>query len=157
RGHLSSRPRAVFRLARAGGRGRRRHPHGGRATSPFQAMRAWPVRATMTTVSPEPETTAHERALALAGRAHATLSRFLAGPAGPWTLAIVLALAAVLQLALNGGPGAQTSVVGNLLATLPLALARRRLLLAAALITLGTLSLFADTAASLTLAGIAGQ
>jgi signal transduction histidine kinase len=112
----------------------------------------------MTTVSPEPpETTTDERALALAGRALASARRLLEGPDGPWTQAIVLALAAVLQLALSGEPGAQSSVIGNLLATLPLALARRRLLVAAWLVTCGTLLLFVDAAASLTLAGIAAQ
>ena len=109
-------------------------------------------------VSPEPpETSADERVLALAGRALASARRLLAGPDGPWTLAILLALAAVLQLALSGEPGAQSSVIGNLLATLPLALAQRRLLVAAWLVTLGTLLLFADDAASLTLAGIVAQ
>jgi signal transduction histidine kinase len=112
----------------------------------------------MTFVSPEPpETTADERALALAGSALASGRRLLAGPDGPWTLAIVLALAAVLQLALSGEPGAQTSVIGNLLATLPLALARRSLLAAAWLVTFGTLWLFGDAAASLTLGGVVAQ
>jgi signal transduction histidine kinase len=112
----------------------------------------------MTTVSPEPpETTADERALALAGRALASARRLLAGPDGPWTLAIVLALGALLQLALSGEPGRESSMIGNLLATLPLALARRSLLPAAWMVTFGTLVLLSDTNASLTLAGIVAQ
>jgi signal transduction histidine kinase len=79
----------------------------------------------------------------------------LAGPDGPWTLAIALALAALLQLALvqNG----ENSIIANLLATLPLALARRRLLLAAWLTTAGTWLVIADGGASFTLAGITAQ
>ena len=42
------------------------------------------------------QSTAEERALALAVRALASARRLLAGPDGPWTLAIVLALGAVL-------------------------------------------------------------
>jgi signal transduction histidine kinase len=112
----------------------------------------------MTTVSPEPaQPTADERALALAGRALASARRLLAGPDGPWTAAVVLALAALLQLALSGEPGRESSIIGNLIATLPLALARRRLLPAAWLVSIGTLLLFSDTTASLTLAGIVAQ
>jgi signal transduction histidine kinase len=79
----------------------------------------------------------------------------LAGPDGPWTLAIALALAALLQLALvqNG----ESSIVANLAATLPVALARRKLLLAAWLTTAGTWLVIANSGASFTLAGIAAQ
>jgi signal transduction histidine kinase len=112
----------------------------------------------MTTVSPEPaQPTADERALALAGRALASARRLLAGPDGPWTAAVVLALAALLQLALSGEPGRESSIIGNLIATLPLGLVRRRLLPAAWLVSIGTLLLFSDTTASLTLAGIVAQ
>jgi signal transduction histidine kinase len=81
--------------------------------------------------------------------------RHLAGPDGPWTLAIVLALAALLQLALIDG--GETSVIANLLETLPLAMTRRRLLPAAWLIVLGTWLLIADSSSSFTFAGIAAQ
>jgi signal transduction histidine kinase len=81
--------------------------------------------------------------------------RHLAGPDGPWTLAIVLSLGALLQLSLaEGNP---TSVVANLLETLPLALTRRRLLPAAWLVALGTWMLIADHLSSFTLAGITAQ
>jgi signal transduction histidine kinase len=79
----------------------------------------------------------------------------LAGPDGPWTLAIALSLAALLQLALIAG--GEQSVIANLLATLPLALARQRLLPAAWLTTAGTWLVIADSGASFTLAGIAAQ
>jgi signal transduction histidine kinase len=79
----------------------------------------------------------------------------LAGPDGPWTLALALSLAALLQLALIAG--GEQSVIANLLATLPLALARRSLLPAAWLTTAGTWLVIADSGASFTLAGIAAQ
>jgi signal transduction histidine kinase len=81
--------------------------------------------------------------------------RHLAGPDGPWTLAIALALAALLQLALVDG--GQNSVIANLMATVPLALARRRPLLAAWLVTAGTWFIIADGTALFTIGGIAAQ
>jgi signal transduction histidine kinase len=81
--------------------------------------------------------------------------RHLAGPDGPLTLGIVLALAALLQLAL--ARRGDIAVVANLLQTLPLALARRRLLPAAWLVVVGTLFLIADSESSFTVAGIVGQ
>jgi signal transduction histidine kinase len=117
--------------------------------SPVRAMRARPPRARMTSMSPErPETGAGEQALAAA-------RRHLTGPDGPWTLAVVLALAALLQLALvDGGEG---SVIANLMATLPLALARRRPLVAAWLVTFGTWLVIADSGALFTVGGIVAQ
>jgi signal transduction histidine kinase len=81
--------------------------------------------------------------------------RHLAGPDGPLTLATAFALAALLQLSLVRD--AELSIVGNLLATLPLALTRRRLLPAAWLITAGTWLVIADDGAVFTVAGIAAQ
>jgi signal transduction histidine kinase len=88
-------------------------------------------------------------------RAFDAVRGHLAGPDGPWTLAIVLALAALLQLALV--EGGEQSIIANLLATLPLALSRQRLLPAAWLTTAGTWLVIADSGASFTLAGIAAQ
>jgi signal transduction histidine kinase len=79
----------------------------------------------------------------------------LAGPDGPWTLALALSLAALLQLALV--EGGEQSILANLAQTLPLALARRRLLTAAWLTTAGSWLVIADSGASFTLAGIAAQ
>jgi signal transduction histidine kinase len=81
--------------------------------------------------------------------------RHLAGPDGPWTLALALSLAALLQLSLI--QGGESSIIANLLETLPVALARRRLLLAAWMTTAGTWLVLADPTASFTLAGIAAQ
>jgi signal transduction histidine kinase len=81
--------------------------------------------------------------------------RHLAGPDGPWTLAIALSLGALLQLSLI--EGGENSIIANLLETLPLALTRRRLLPAAWMTTAGTWLVLADDVASFTLAGIAAQ
>ena len=78
-----------------------------------------------------------------------------AGPDGPLTPAIALALVALLQLALVSG--GETSIPANLLATLPLALTRRVLLPAAWMITAGTWLIIADSGAVFTVAGIAAQ
>jgi signal transduction histidine kinase len=88
-------------------------------------------------------------------RALEAARRHLAGPDGPWTLAVALSLAALLQLSLI--QDGERSIIGNLLATLPLALTRRRLLPAAWLTTAGTWLILADPTASFTLAGIAAQ
>jgi signal transduction histidine kinase len=81
--------------------------------------------------------------------------RHLAGPDGPWTLAIALTLGALLQLSLI--EGGENSIIANLLETLPLALTRRRLLPAAWMTTAGTWLVLADDVASFTIAGIAAQ
>jgi signal transduction histidine kinase len=81
--------------------------------------------------------------------------RRLAGPDGPLTLAIALALGALLQLALVSG--GETSIPGNLVQTLPLALTRRALLPAAWAVTAGSWMLIADSGAMFTVAGVAAQ
>src|SRR6266508_2653903 len=81
--------------------------------------------------------------------------RHLAGPDGPWTLAIALSLCALVQLSLI--EGGEDSIIANLLETLPLALTRRRLLPAAWMTTAGTWLVLADDVASFTLAGIVAQ
>jgi signal transduction histidine kinase len=88
-------------------------------------------------------------------RALDAVRRVLAGPDGPLALAVVLALGALLQLALIDG--GESSIIPNLLATMPLALTARRVLPAAWLITLGTWLVIADGTAVFTLGGIAGQ
>src|SRR5262245_53197136 len=52
--------------------------------------------------------------------------RFLAGPDGPLAVALVLALAAMLQVT-SETEKAESAMIANLLATLPLALLRRHL------------------------------
>ena len=79
----------------------------------------------------------------------------MADPDRPWVLAIVLAFAAMLQLAL--ADAYQNSVVANLLATLPLGLIRRQVLIAAWLVTAGTWLVLADGDAIATFGGLASQ
>ncbi|HKE79422.1 MAG TPA: hypothetical protein VKB54_08945, partial [Solirubrobacteraceae bacterium] len=88
-------------------------------------------------------------------RAFDAARRLLADPDRPWVLAIVLAFAAMLQLAL--ADAYQNSVVANLLATLPLGLIRRQVLVAAWLVTAGTWFVLADSDAIATFGGLASQ
>jgi signal transduction histidine kinase len=115
--------------------------------------------APMDSARPEPPAV-RERAQALGEGVLAAVRRILEGPDGPLALAIVLALAALLQLALfTAGDGDLTgSMVVNLLATLPIALMRRRRLLVAAwVVTLATCLALVDVMTSLTLAALVAQ
>jgi signal transduction histidine kinase len=83
--------------------------------------------------------TLYGAAAAWAARAFGATRRTLAGPDGPAAAALLLAGAALLQVLLFVHPGEQiAAMVANLLATLPLALVRRRLLVAAWVVTLFT-------------------
>jgi signal transduction histidine kinase len=113
----------------------------------------------MDSARPEPPVV-RERAQALGESALAAGQRILDGPDGPLALAIVLALAALLQLTLfTAGDGELAgSMVINLLATLPIALMRwRRLLVAAWVVTLATCFALVDVMTSLTLAALVAQ
>jgi signal transduction histidine kinase len=88
-------------------------------------------------------------------RALEAARRLLADPDRPWVLAGVLAFAALLQLALSNAY--QNSVFANLLATVPLVLVRRRPLVAAWLVTVGTWFILADSTAIATFGGLASQ
>jgi signal transduction histidine kinase len=114
--------------------------------------------ASMDSVRPEPPAV-RERAQALGARALAAGRRIMEGPDGPLTLAIALALAALLQVVLftDDNAGRTGSMVVNLLVTLPVALTRRRLLPAAWVVTLATCWAIADPVASLTLAAVVAQ
>jgi signal transduction histidine kinase len=115
--------------------------------------------APMDSARPEPPVV-RERAHALGESALAAGQRILDGPDGPLALAIVLALAALLQLTLfTAGDGELAgSMVINLLATLPIALMRwRRLLVAAWVVTLATCFAVVDVMTSLTLAALVAQ
>jgi signal transduction histidine kinase len=115
--------------------------------------------APMDSARPEPPAV-RERTQALGERVLAAVRRILDGPDGPLALAIVLALAALLQLALfSAGDGDLAgSMVANLLATLPIALMRRRRLLVAAwVVTLATFLALVDVMTSLTLAALVAQ
>ena len=113
----------------------------------------------MDSAHPEPPVV-RERAQALGESALAAGQRILDGPDGPLALAIVLALAALLQLTLfaAGDVDLAGSMVINLLATLPIALMRwRRLLVAAWVVTLATCLALVDVMTSLTLAALVAQ
>jgi signal transduction histidine kinase len=94
----------------------------------------------------------------LALQLEAFVKRFLAGPDGVFGATAVLAVAAVLQTALFAVTG-ERAVAGfyALLATLPLLLARRRPLLAAALITFATFSVLVLNPKWMTLGGLVAQ
>jgi signal transduction histidine kinase len=80
--------------------------------------------------------------------------RVFAGPDGPLALALVLALAAMAEITLHADDVA-AAMIANLLATLPLALVRRRLAWAAGLIVVGVLFAVADGGAP-TIAALIG-
>ena len=104
------------------------------------------------------ETPAVDRVHAIALRAFGAGQRVLAGPDGMLLLAIGLALAALLQIALFGDAEERGSaILMNLIGTLPLALAPRRLLPAAALVTLATCVEISDPEASTTAGGLIAQ
>jgi signal transduction histidine kinase len=88
-------------------------------------------------------------------RALEAARRLLADPDRPWALAIVLAFAAMLQLAI--ADAYQSSFVANLIATLPLGLIRRQVLVAAWLVTAGTWLVLADSDSIATFGGLASQ
>jgi signal transduction histidine kinase len=108
--------------------------------------------------SAPPETQAIERVHVLAGRALGAGRRILAAPDGMLLAAIVLALAALLQIAvLTDEPDRGTAILTNLIGTLPLALAPRRLLLAAAFVTFATCVELADGGPAATAGGLIAQ
>jgi signal transduction histidine kinase len=94
-----------------------------------------------------------EQAAAVLYRAAARGRRILAGPDGPLALALVLALVAMLEVSIYANDVAP-AMAANLLATLPLALVRRRPAVAAALPVLGVLVAISDEEGALTIAGL---
>jgi signal transduction histidine kinase len=92
----------------------------------------------------------------LLGRATAATRRILAGPDGPLAAALVLALVAMAEVTLYAETiEIEVAMIANLLATLPLALVRRRLAWAAVTIVLGVLVALSDDG-TLTIAGLLG-
>ena len=80
--------------------------------------------------------------------------RAFAGPDGPLGLALVLALLAMAEITIHAEDVA-AAMIANLLATLPLALVRKRLAWAAALVSVGVLFAVADGGAP-TIAALVG-
>jgi len=84
--------------------------------------------------------------------------RVVLGPDGPLALAIVLALAALVQVALTQDDSMRAgAMVTALIATLPIALVRRSLVLSAVLVTVGTLLSLAAEPHVVTLGAIVAQ
>lgn len=106
---------------------------------------------TMSTASDDPL----EQAADLLARAATAGRRILAGPDGPLALALVLALVAMAEVTIAAGE-VGTAMVANLLATLPLALIRRGLPLAAGIIVFGVVLAVSDASGTLTIAGLLG-
>lgn len=91
----------------------------------------------------------------LAARAGKDARRVLAGPDGPLAFALVLGLVAMLEVTLYAdeiGP----AMIANLVATLPLALARRHPAWATGAVVLGVIVAISSEESALTIAALAG-
>jgi signal transduction histidine kinase len=97
-------------------------------------------------------TEATERARIALARGAEPVRRVWRGPNGPLVLALVLGVTAMLEVSARGD--AVYPIVPNLLATVPLALAREQLAWAAGLVVSGVLLALADASGTLTLSGI---
>ena len=87
----------------------------------------------------------------MVARAGAAAQRLLSRPDAPLVAALVLALLATIEVSLRADD-VGTALLANLLATLPIALARQRLPWAAATIVLGVVIALSGDTALLTLA-----
>jgi signal transduction histidine kinase len=90
---------------------------------------------------------------ALLARAAAGARRIFSGPDGPLTLALALALITTAEVTLYTEE-VPAALIGNLLATLPLALVRKRLPWAATMVVLGAVLALAE--GTLTISGLFG-
>ena len=91
-------------------------------------------------------------------RALRAAHRVVLGPDGPLVLAIVLALAALVQVAVTQDDSMRAgAMLTALIATLPIALVRRSLVLSATLVTFGTLLSLAAEPHVVTLGAIVAQ
>ena len=94
-----------------------------------------------------------EQALSILSRLAEEARRVLAGPDGPLALALVLGLVAMLEVTLYTD-AIGSAMVANLLATVPLALSRSRIWLAAPVIVFGVLLAIGDPESTLTIAAV---
>jgi signal transduction histidine kinase len=102
--------------------------------------------------------TALARASATLAGSWSAIGRALARPDGPLAAALVLAGAALVEVNLyREGSGREVAILLNLCATGPLALAPRRVVLAAAAITAATVVVVSQPEPTYTVAGIIGQ
>jgi signal transduction histidine kinase len=96
-----------------------------------------------------------ERAWATLVRVGAATQRLLSRPDGPLAVALLLALAAIVEVAFRA-EDVGSAMIANLLATLPIALVRQRLAWAAGAIVLGVVVALSGDTALLTVAGAVG-
>ena len=96
-----------------------------------------------------------EQAFSLLSRLAEEARRVLAGPDGPLALALVLGLVAMLEVTLYTD-AIGSALIANLLATVPLALSRTRIWLAAPVIVFGVLLAIGDPESTLTIAAVLG-
>jgi signal transduction histidine kinase len=96
-----------------------------------------------------------EQALSILSRLAEEARRVLAGPDGPLALALVLGLVAMLEVTLYTD-AIGSALIANLLATVPLAMSRTRIWLAAPLIVFGVLLAIGDPESTLTIAAVLG-
>ena len=94
-----------------------------------------------------------EQALSILSRLAEEARRVLAGPDGPLALALVLGLVAMLEVTLYTD-AIGSALIANLLATVPLALSRTRIWLAAPVIVFGVLLAIGDPESTLTIAAV---
>jgi signal transduction histidine kinase len=94
-----------------------------------------------------------DEAVDLLGRAGKEARRILEGPDGPLALALVLALVGLAEVTIYTDE-IGSAMVANLVATLPLALVRKRLAWAAGSIVVGVLLAVGDSSGTLTIAGV---
>jgi signal transduction histidine kinase len=106
----------------------------------------------MTSMSSTPDDPL-EQALSILSRLAEEARRVLAGPDGPLALALVLGLVAMLEVTLYTD-AIGSALIANLLATVPLALSRTRIWLAAPLIVFGVLLAIGDPESTLTIAAV---
>jgi signal transduction histidine kinase len=92
-----------------------------------------------------------ERAWTVLARVGAAMRRLLSRPDAPLAVALLLALAAVVEVAFRA-EDVGSAMIGNLLATLPIALVRQRLPWAAGAIVLGVVVALSGDTALLTVA-----
>jgi len=91
----------------------------------------------------------------IAARIASRAQRVLTGPDGPLAFAIVLGLLAMAEVTISAA-AVGAAMIANLLATLPLAIARRRLALATGTIVFGVLFAIAAEGSTLTVAALLG-
>ena len=106
----------------------------------------------MTSMSSTPDDPL-EQALSILSRLAEEARRVLAGPDGPLALALVLGLVAMLEVTLYTN-AIGSALIANLLATVPLALSRSRIWLAAPVIVFGVLLAIGDPESTLTIAAV---